>query len=394
MTHADPFEALEQPTEPVTPRAEFVRRLRRTVADALGNPAEVPLDDQPEIALPEIALPEIALPDRSPAMSTSESTTTAAGATPSASADPTVPFTAASAPPSMVPYLAVHDGAAAVAFYEQAFGAELTLRFDGDDGRIGHADLMIGPARFFLADEYPEIGVVSPRTLGGTSVTLHLEVPDVDASFARARTAGATVQMEPADMPYGHRQGTLIDPFGHRWMLTQHLESVGVDELARRMSGDGFSISGSWVDEPTAASGASRVDTVARNGRIWPAIPSNDAPALIRLAIDVLGFTEQIVVPGERPGEIAHSQLAWPEGGVVQVSTAHRDGNVFSDREVGSASIYVVTDDPMAVYRRAVAAGLEIVREPETPDYDPNGSGFSLRDPDGNLWSFGTYAGE
>lgn len=321
-------------------------------------------------------------------MSTTRSTTSAA---PTAHASP--------AAASLVPYLAVHDGAAAVAFYEQAFGAELTLRFDGDDGRIGHADLMIGPARFFLADEYPEIGVVSPRTLGGTSVTLHLEVPDVDESFARARDAGATVQMEPADMPYGQRQGTLTDPFGHRWMLTQHVESVGADELARRMSGDGFSISGSWVDEPAAVTVPNRVepnrtDTVARNGRIWPAIPSNDALALIRMVVDVLGFSEQIVVPGEAPGEIVHSQLAWPEGGVVQISTAHRDGNVFSDREVGSANIYVVTDDPMAVYRRAVAAGLEIVSEPESPDYDPDGSSFGLRDPDGNLWSFGTYAGE
>lgn len=147
------------------------------------------------------------------------------------------------------------------------------------------------------------------------------------------------------------------------------------------------------VQTPDHAVGA-RADRLARNGRIWPAIAATDAPALIRLAVDVLGFAEQIVVPGDAPGTIAHSQMAWPEGGVVQISTAHRDGNVFSDQAVGSASIYVVTDDPMAVYRRAVDAGLEIVREPESPDYDPGGSGFGLRDPEGNLWSFGTYAGE
>jgi len=140
--------------------------------------------------------------------------------------------------------------------------------------------------------------------------------------------------------------------------------------------------------------GGDRVARLARNGRIWPAIAATDAPALIRLAVDVLGFTEQIVVPGDGPGVVAHSQLAWPEGGVVQISTAHREDNVFSDQAVGAASIYVVTDDPMSVYRRAVTAGLEIVREPESPDYDPGGSGFGLRDPEGNLWSFGTYAGE
>ena len=299
--------------------------------------------------------------------------------------------------PALVPYLAVHDGEAALSFYETAFGAEVTLRFDGDDGRIGHADLVIGPARFFLADEYPEIGVVSPRTLGGTTVTLHLEVADVDATMARAAGAGATVQAEPEDQPYGHRQGTLLDPFGHRWMLSQRLESVGAEDLADRMSERGFRLGGTWVDDagtPSAAGAADRSAVVARNGRIWPALQSTDAPGLIRTAVDVLGFTEQIVVPGDRPDVVVHSQLAWPEGGVVQIASASREGNPFSEQPPGTSSVYVVTDDPMAVYERCVAAGLEIIREPESPDYDPGGSGFGLRDADGNLWSFGTYAGQ
>ncbi len=386
MTDVDPLDALGGGDEPVVPDAEFSRRLRRRVAEALGQPAEVPLTDIPTIDLPD----RTDLPDRSTAMSPSTST---ADTTSARSAD-SYTATARTATPSMVPYLAVHDGDAAVAFYEEAFGAELTLRFDGDDGRIGHADLVIGPARFFLADEYPEIGVVSPRTLGGTSVTLHLEVPDVDGAFARAVAAGASVQMEPADMPYGHRQGTLTDPFGHRWMLTQHLESVGVEELERRMSDEGYSISGGWVDDPSSPGADDRVAVVARNGRIWPAVAAADAPALIRTAVEVFGFTEQIVVPGDAPGVIVHSQLAWPEGGVVQVSTAHREGNVYSDRAIGGASIYVVTDDPRAVYERCVAAGLDMLGEPQSTDYDPNGSVFGLRDPEGNLWSFGTYAGE
>lgn len=139
--------------------------------------------------------------------------------------------------------------------------------------------------------------------------------------------------------------------------------------------------------------GAARSTAVARNGRIWPALPAADAPALIRTLVDVFGFVEQIVVPGDGPGVVAHSQLAWPEGGVVQVATANRSGNVFSERPVGGASVYVVTDDPPAVHARCVAAGLEIVRDMEEPDYDPGGSGFGVRDPEGNLWSFGTYAG-
>ncbi len=385
MTDVDPLDALGGRDDPVVPDPEFSRRLRRRVADALGLPAEVPLTDIPPIEFPDrTGLAErSAAHDRSTIMSSTTTDTTSGPAS-----------TAAVGQAGLVPYLAVHDGPAALEFYESAFGAEVTLRFDGDDGRVGHADLVIGNDRFFLADEYPELGVVSPRTLGGTTVTLHLEVADIDRAFARAVEAGSLVQSEPEDMPYGHRQGTLVDPFGHRWMLSQRLESVGVDDLADRMSGQGFSIAGSWVDDPATSAASGRTAVVARNGRIWPAIQSPDAPALIRLAVDVLGFTEQLVVPGDRPGVVAHSQLAWPEGGVVQISSAARDGNPFSEQPPGSSSIYVVTEDPMAVYERCVAAGLEIIREPESPDYDPGGSGFGLRDPEGNLWSFGTYAGE
>jgi uncharacterized glyoxalase superfamily protein PhnB len=381
VTDVDPLDALGGGDEPVVPDAAFSRRLRRTVADALGLPAEVPLTDIPTIEFPD----RTDLPDRSTAMSTTTSPATGAPAGTTAIPDP-----------PLVPYLAVHDGEAALSFYGTAFGAEVTLRFDGDDGRIGHADLVIGPARFFLADEYPDLGVLSPRTLGGTTVTLHLEVADVDATMARATGAGATVAAEPEDKPYGHRQGTLVDPFGHRWMLSQRLESVGAEDLAERMSAEGFSVGGTWADGgvASAAGSADRAAVVARNGRIWPAIQSTDAPALIRLAVDVLGFTEQIVVPGERPEVVAHSQLAWPEGGVVQISSAARDGNPFSEQAPGTGSIYVVTDDPTAVYDRCVAAGLEIIRELDGTDYDPGGSVFALRDPEGNLWSFGTYAGE
>ncbi len=408
MTDIDPLDALRSvPVDDVVePRPEFVRRLRRRLADALGNPAEVPLDDTRSddtrsvgtrsvdtrsvgagsisAGLPTITdLPTIDLPERSPAMSTSN----------------TAPAAPAGTAPTLVPYLAVQDAPSAIAFYEEVFDAEVTLRFDGDDGRIGHADLLIGPARLFLSDEYPEIGVLGPRTLGGTPVTLHLEVDDADAVVARAAAAGATVERSPEDMAYGHRQGVLLDPFGHRWMLSQRLESVGAEELATRMAEDGYRLSGSWVDaaDDAASPGATagdRATVVARNGRIWPAIAAADAPALIRTAVEVFGFTEQLVVPGDGDGVVAHSQLAWPEGGVVQVSTAHRDGNVFSEQAIGTASIYVVTDDPLAVHQRCVAAGLEIVREPESPDYDPGGSGFGLRDPEGNLWSFGTYAGQ
>ncbi len=107
-----------------------------------------------------------------------------------------------------------------------------------------------------------------------------------------------------------------------------------------------------------------------------------------------MGHFQGVTSPGDEPDVVIHSQLVWPEGGVVQVATAHREGNDFSNRPVGGQSLYVVTADPGAVYDRCVVAGVEIIREMETPDYDPGGSGFAIRDHEGNLWSFGTYAGE
>ena len=134
---------------------------------------------------------------------------------------------------ALVPYLAVHDGAAALAWYVDALGAVETMRFPMDDGRVGHAELRIGGAVLYLADEYPEIGHVSPRTLGGASSSLHLTVDDVDAVFARAIAGGATSLREPADQPHGSRQGGLVDPFGHRWILSQPLVQLTAPHIDR-----------------------------------------------------------------------------------------------------------------------------------------------------------------
>jgi uncharacterized glyoxalase superfamily protein PhnB len=143
-----------------------------------------------------------------------------------------------------------------------------------------------------------------------------------------------------------------------------------------------------------ATAGAASRSTSGEGGGIWAAVNAADAPAMIRFLVDVLGFEEQLVVPGGEPGVVEHSQLRWPEGGTVMVATAGRHGNVFAARPVGQQSLYVITSDPLSVHERCVAAGLEVVLPPSSPDYDPGGTGFTIRDAEGNLWSFGTYAGE
>jgi PhnB protein len=282
---------------------------------------------------------------------------------------------------TVTPYLTAHDAGAALAWYTEAFGAIERMRVVGDDGRLGHAEFAIGGVAFYLSDEYPEYGVVSPRALGGTSVTLHLDVDDVDGAYARAVGAGATAEREPADQPHGARHGTLVDPFGHRWMLSQQTERVSVDEYASRTRGSGFTVSAGARSE--------------LHGAIWASLVYADARAGIAFLTDVLGFEPHLVVPDEHdPSVIVHSQLAWPEGGVVQASTAGRPGNPFSDRPVGKESLYVITAEPQAVLARCRAAGVEVVQEPIEPEYAPGTMVFSIRDPAGNLFSFGQYGGE
>lgn len=132
------------------------------------------------------------------------------------------------------PYLRVHSTADAIEFYARAFGARELFRLTEPSGRIGHAEVKIGPATVMLGDEYPEHGVRGPRSLGATTVSIHLHVADVDQAFQRAVSAGASVLMPLKDQFWGERIGIVRDPFGHEWLLGGHLESVTPEEMQRR----------------------------------------------------------------------------------------------------------------------------------------------------------------
>lgn len=135
---------------------------------------------------------------------------------------------------TVTPYLCCADAARAIAFYVAAFGAREEFRLAEPDGKIGHAQLRIGEAPIMLADEYPDHGVRSPRSYGGSPVSLKLDVPDVDAFVAQAVAAGATVVRPPADQFYGERSAKLEDPFGHAWHVATTIEQVSVAEMQRR----------------------------------------------------------------------------------------------------------------------------------------------------------------
>lgn len=139
-----------------------------------------------------------------------------------------------SSPGTLTPYIIVKGAEAAIAFYQKAFGAKEQFRLPGPDGRIGHAELSIGVGRFMLADESPAFGALSPPSIGGTPVKLHLSVEDVDATIARAEAAGATVLRPAKDQFYGERSGMIADPFGHQWFLGTQKEEVTPEEMQKR----------------------------------------------------------------------------------------------------------------------------------------------------------------
>jgi uncharacterized glyoxalase superfamily protein PhnB len=131
-------------------------------------------------------------------------------------------------------YLRVYSTSEAIEFYRRAFNATELFRLQEPSGRIGHAEIRIGPATVMLSDEYPEHGIVGPRALGGTTFSIHLHVENADSAFEQAVNAGATVVRPLKDQFYGERSGTVRDPFGHEWLLGSHIEDVSTDEMQRR----------------------------------------------------------------------------------------------------------------------------------------------------------------
>lgn len=137
----------------------------------------------------------------------------------------------------LTPYICCRETSKAIEWYVDVFGARLTEEpYVGADGRIGHAEIDIDGAAIMLSDGYPEVGVGEPASHQLPTYSLYLHLPDVDTTMATAARAGATVQHEVEDAAHGARVGTILDPFGVRWMLATHTRTVGEDELgaARR----------------------------------------------------------------------------------------------------------------------------------------------------------------
>jgi PhnB protein len=134
----------------------------------------------------------------------------------------------------VTPYLIVQGAADAIDFYKKVYGATEIMRMPGPDGKIGHAELKIGDSVFMLADENTEMGHKSPRTIGGSPISLVLYVEDVDRTVKNAVEAGSKLVRPVADQFYGDRTGGIVDPFGHEWYVATHVEDVSSEEMKKR----------------------------------------------------------------------------------------------------------------------------------------------------------------
>jgi len=136
---------------------------------------------------------------------------------------------------TLTPFLTVKDAARAIEFYKAAFGAKERGVMKAPDGKVMHAELMIGDSILMMSDEFQEFGSLSPQTIGGSPMGLHIYVEDVDTAFDRAVKAGAQVEMPVMDQFWGDRYGRLKDPYGHKWSIATHKQDFSADEMKHNM---------------------------------------------------------------------------------------------------------------------------------------------------------------
>jgi uncharacterized glyoxalase superfamily protein PhnB len=257
------------------------------------------------------------------------------------------------------PYLVVRGAAAAIEFYRDVFGAEEVLRMADEDGlRIGHAEVRLGPITIMLADEYPELGILSPSAFGGTGLTLHLHVGDVDTLAERAIAAGATMVREPEDYDHGERQCRLRDPFGHEWLL------------------------GHDITRGSEAGPAVRAQPrIATSGRpnIYPGLRYRDERAAMEWLERAFGFERHALFTGD-DGAVVPAEMGLGPGIVMMGAAAECEEGF---------NIYVYVEDVDEHYRRARAAGAVITRP--LADTGHGSREYGARDLDGHCWYFGTY---
>jgi PhnB protein len=277
-----------------------------------------------------------------------------------------------------IPRLTFKDAAKAIEFYKNAFGAKETMRFEAG-GKIAHAEITIGSSAVMLAEEWPEGGRFSPETLGNSPVMMVLSVPDVDAFVARALGVGAAIERPIADQFYGHREGTVKDPFGYLWTVSMVKEEMSVEEMHRRMEA---------MTKADRASKKPAVNPVPRGFRtVTPYLIAPDGPALLEFTKQAFGAEETFRTVGSAGGLHGEARI----GDSMLMIGGGIPGREFSVTPNAHA-LHLYVEDADAVYKKALAAGATSIDEPRDQEYGERSG--SVKDPAGNYWYIATQKGE
>lgn len=274
------------------------------------------------------------------------------------------------------PVLCCRDAAGAIEFYKKAFGAtESGERLLGAAGKIAHTEIKIGDSLIAISDEFPEWGNLSPQSLGGSPVPIHLYVEDVDALARQAVAAGAQVLIPVADQFYGDRGGRLEDPYGHLWIVATHIEDVAPEEMRKRIDA---------MMKQTAGESGERQITAGK--------PSREGFNTITPYLRV-----------KKPAELRDFFKA-AFGAVETLSTTGSAGGLHTEVRIGNSMVMIggseqITETPSilhlyvedadAVYERAVAAGAVSLQAPVDQFYGDREAG--MKDPGGNIWYVATH---
>lgn len=264
-------------------------------------------------------------------------------------------------------HLVVSDGNAAIDFYKQAFGAEETMRLNEPGGKVGHAELKLGSMTLSISDEYPDYGALSPETIGGSPVKIHLDVTDVDAFAANAIQAGAKLIRPIEDQFYGDRAGQLLDPFGYTWHVSTHIKDVPVEEMQHSLD--------EWNKEE-----AVKAPKGMREGfhSVTPYFTVKQPAELIDFVTKSFGATELFRTTGSAGG--MHAEVMIGESMVMIGGAEHIPAM--------PTAIHLYVPDVDEAYKRAIEAGGKSLMEPEDQPYGERSGG--VEDAFGNRWYIAT----
>ena len=276
---------------------------------------------------------------------------------------------------SMSLYICVANASAAIDFYREAFGAKELWRLVEPGGKIGHAEIQIGNTSLMLSDEYPDYNTLSPETIGGSPVKIHLDVTDVDSFAEHAIKAGATLARPIADQFYGDRSGQLADPFGYTWIVSTHIKDVPVEEMQKEMD--------KWAQEESAKKSYEagiNEPKMRRENRhaVTPYITVHNPADLIDFVTQSFGAIEHFRATGSAGG--MHAEVSIGDS-IVMIGGAEHI-------EPMPTAIHLYVPDVDEAYERALKAGAKSLMPVVDQPYGERSGG--VEDAEGNRWYIAT----